>query len=162
MIDDINTLLTNNPSLTDEELVTELNKVENFYTLKQKMLTTDVLRIFMSQNQLYEYFVDATSGNKLLAADHMKSGGDFNFMIGHPLYIGDLLLTIKEEEVVDGIKTSLQNLYDTCVAYSNRKAPKYNVTLQNYDQSSGKFTENHLALFISLIEGRSFGSLCKI
>lgn len=57
----------------------------------ERMISSDVMRVLMFNAGLYDWFMSQTEGLAKVAADNVRSGGEFNFMPSHALYLGPLL-----------------------------------------------------------------------
>jgi len=55
------------------------------------MISSDVMRVLMFNAGLYDWFMSQTEGLAKVAADNVRSGGEFNFMPSHALYLGPML-----------------------------------------------------------------------
>ena len=58
---------------------------------RERMISSDVMRVLMFNAGLYDWFMSQSEGLSKVAADNVRSGGEFNFMPSHALYLGPLM-----------------------------------------------------------------------
>ena len=106
-----------------------LQEAQEYTEIKGRLLSSDVLRIFLLTEGLYDTFMEATSGLMRGAADNMRAGGEFNFMTGHPLDQSSLLDALIQQN--PAISAALGNLKVSCVNYANQLVTPFEATTEH-------------------------------
>jgi len=127
----IQELITEFPLDTPEDI---LSKYQGQVAYKSKLMSSSVMRMTLSDPavDLYDWFLGAdVTGLRLVLKDEMATGGDFNFMIDHPLYLGGLFNTLRAQYSTDAtITVQLDALKFACDDYCNEEISPYeNATL---------------------------------
>jgi len=90
---------------------------------RERMISSDVMRVLMFNAGLYDWFMSQTEGLAKVAADNVRSGGEFNFMPSHALYLGPLLddmITTHTDQ-----SEQLTALKAACLSYSVKETNPY-------------------------------------
>ena len=110
----------------------DLTEAHAYFTTQSKLVSADMMRVFMIQSGLYAYFKNHTEDLQMATYDNMSSGGEFNFMKGHASNVESLIDGMIAGDAINA--TALANLKTTCIAYSNVDTYEYaNTTQEEFD-----------------------------
>lgn len=120
-----------------------LEAAQEYSEISTRVLSADMMRPIMLKRGLYGYFLEGTSDYLLATMHNMQAGGEFNFIKGHPKYIGDLLgyMIHIEKDVV--YKAQLQLLMDDCHDYCNFEVKPFKDSTKSEFDKARKYAELH-------------------
>ena len=109
-----------------------LEDARAYTVVSTKMISADQMRIFVVICGLYSYFKLHDGDYQMATYDNMISGGEFNFINGHPSNITSLLDVMISLDPPQG--QNLAKLRDMCVYFANRVSfPFKDTTAEVFD-----------------------------
>lgn len=100
-----------------------VEEARTYIERRERMIGADVMRILMFNVGLYDWFMSQTDGLAKVAADNVRSGGEFNSMPSHELYLGPALdgMIVTYTEQAD----QLAALKAACLSYALKETNPY-------------------------------------
>ena len=102
---------------------TSIEEARTHIEKHERMINADVVRLLMLNTGLYDWFMSQTEGLAKVAADNVRSGGEFNFMPSHDFYLGptmDIVIATHFDK-----SEQLTALKAACLSYAVKEIKPY-------------------------------------
>ena len=102
---------------------TSIEEARTHIEKHERMINADVVRLLMLNAGLYDWFMSQTEGLAKVAADNVRSGGEFNFMPSHDFYLGptvDIMIATHFDK-----SEQLTALKAACLSYAVKDVKPY-------------------------------------